>query len=83
MRTKPVCRSVGRSPAGSAQSTSEGNSNFRRQVWRGAVTALFVVLLVWGDLPRGLEEFLPISLGTGILIMGAELIRNTAAAPIS
>jgi hypothetical protein len=52
-------------------------------VWRGAVTALFVALLLWGDLPRGLEEFFLIGLATGILIMRAELVRDTAAIRIS
>ena len=57
--------------------------SLRMWTWRGAVTALFIALLVWGDLPRGMEEFVLIGLGSGIFIMGAELVHNAAATPRS
>jgi len=43
-----------------------------------AVTAALVSLLLWGDLRPWLREFVLIGLGSGIVIVGAELARDAS-----
>lgn len=47
-------------------------------VWRAVVTGLLLVLLLWGRLAAWWEEGVLILLGTGVLIVAADIIRGFA-----